>query len=107
MIVAWVPQNEVQRTHPRGSGNERRHTKRRHTIGWEYRTPHCRMGGAVAAGALEAWALFCRGASAANATAPATPAESRAIGWDQPLSDRHDEETGARVSGTTGPRILK
>jgi hypothetical protein len=64
-----------------------------------------RRAGTVAV--LEGWALFRRGASAVSASAAATPAESRAIGRDHPLSDRHDEETGARVSGTTGPRIVK
>jgi hypothetical protein len=40
MILAWVPQNEVRRTHAQLY------------LRWEQRTPHRRMGGAVAACAL-------------------------------------------------------
>ena len=53
-----------------------------HAQGREHGTAHGRKACAVAACALEARALFCRGASAAKVCAAATPAESRAIGPD-------------------------
>ena len=47
--------------------------------GCQYRTAHTRRTGWVPAGALEAWALFCQGASRAEACARASKAESRAV----------------------------